>query len=195
MSEAREIMPLKGALRMRVSAIFAFAVVASIPLITGCEAPPHETPHMGTRPAMDRHDAAVDPLADHATYQPGDIVWRDGPAALPRGARMAVLQGDPAHSGPFTVRFRLPDGYRIPPHWHPGIEHITVLQGRFHLGMGDRFDDGNAMSMPAGSFAFMNPGMRHFAFTRGETIIQRHGIGPWEIHYLNPADDPRRTPG
>lgn len=125
-------------------------------------------------------------------YRPQDIKWTAGPASLPPGASMAVLEGDPAKAGTFTMRARLPDGYRIPPHWHPRLERVTVLSGTFHLGMGERFDESAARALPAGGFFYMEPGMRHFAWTKGETVIQLTGESPWEINYVNPEDDPRK---
>jgi quercetin dioxygenase-like cupin family protein len=125
-------------------------------------------------------------------YQPAAIAWKDGPASLAPGARVAVLEGDPSKEGPFTMRLRLPDGFKIPPHYHGGVEHITVLQGTFNVGMGEKMDPGAAKKMPTGAFGFWPAGMRHFAFTEGETILQLHGQGPWTITYVNPADDPRK---
>src|SRR5438045_898101 len=55
------------------------------------------------------------------------IQWKDGPAALPAGAQMAVLEGDPSKEGFFVFRGKMPDGYKVPPHWHPVAERITVL--------------------------------------------------------------------
>ncbi|MES2571116.1 MAG: cupin domain-containing protein [Verrucomicrobiota bacterium] len=126
-------------------------------------------------------------------HLPTEPNWKEGPAALPAGAKVALLEGDPAREGPFTLRLLFPDGYRIPPHTHPKVEHVTVISGIFHLGMGEKFDQSSGHSMPAGSFGFWPAGMKHFAWTTGETIIQLHGVGPWAIHYLNPADDPRNT--
>lgn len=122
---------------------------------------------------------------------PKDIQWSDGPASLPKGAKITILEGDMSKDGPFTVRVKLPANYVILPHWHPGIEQVTVLSGDLYLGMGDKLDKNNAKKLPAGSFAYMQPKMHHFAFTKGEVVIQLHGMGPWAINYLNPEDDPR----
>ena len=97
--------------------------------------------------------------------------------------------------GPFTMRLRMPNGYRIPPHYHPAVEHVTVISGTFKVGMGEKFDAAAMTQLPSGTFAALPPGMRHYAEAQGETTIQLHGIGPWGIVYVNPADDPsRRTP-
>jgi hypothetical protein len=132
----------------------------------------------------EKHEASI--------YELSQIKWQHGPAALPGGAKLAVLEGDPAKDGPFTMRLLMPDGYKIPPHTHPKVEHVTVISGTFNLGMGEKFDESDGHEMPAGTFGFWPAGMKHFAWVKGETIIQLHGIGPWTITYLNPADDPRR---
>jgi quercetin dioxygenase-like cupin family protein len=90
------------------------------------------------------------------------------------------------------MRIKLPDGYRIQPHWHPADEHVTVLQGTFVLGMGEKFNESAGHEMGTGTFAMMPKETRHFAWTKGETILQLHGTGPWGITYVNPADDPRK---
>jgi hypothetical protein len=87
------------------------------------------------------------------------------------------------------MRLLMPDGYKIAPHTHPKVEHVTVISGTFNLGMGEKFDESAGRAMPAGTFGFWPAGMKHFAWAKGETIIQLHGIGPWTINYLNPADD------
>jgi hypothetical protein len=57
--------------------------------------------------------------------------------------------------------------------------------------MGETFDATKANALPTGTFAALEPGVRHFAFTKGATTIQLHGVGPWALTYVNPADDPR----
>ena len=128
-----------------------------------------------------------------AIHPPERIKWQDGPASLPPGAKFAVLEGDPAKEGFFTMRISMPDGYKIPPHTHPKVEHVTVISGTFNFGMGDKFDQTATQEMPAGTFGFWPAGMKHFAWAKGETVLQLHGIGPWTIEYVNPADDPRKA--
>jgi quercetin dioxygenase-like cupin family protein len=129
----------------------------------------------------------------HAIHSPDQIKWQDAPAALPAGAKIAILEGDPAKEGFFTMRLSMPDGYKIPPHTHPKIEHVTVISGTFNLGMGEKFDQNATQELPAGTFGFWPAGMKHFAWAKGATVIQAHGVGPWKIEYVNPADDPRKA--
>jgi len=126
-------------------------------------------------------------------YRPGEIEWSAGPASLAAGAEFSVLEGDPGEPGVFTMRIRMPDGFVIAPHSHVGVERVTVLSGTFHLGSGDVVDREATTRLPAGSHFSLPPGMRHFAIMDGETIIQLSSIGPWQIDYVNPADDPRRS--
>ncbi len=126
-----------------------------------------------------------------AIHTPDKLKWQDGPPSLPKGAQIAVLEGDPGKEGPFVFRVKAPDGYRIPPHTHPKMERVTVIAGTFHIGMGERFDAHAAKPMPAGTYGYWEPGMKHFVWVKGETIVQFHGMGPWSIQYVNPADDPR----
>jgi hypothetical protein len=130
-------------------------------------------------------------VMDIAIHSPKDLKWVDGPPSLPRGAKIAVLEGDPSKEGPFVFRALLPDGYRVPPHTHSKVERITVISGTFNIGMGDKFDQTKTQPMPAGAYGFWPAGMKHFVWAKGETIIQFHGTGPWSIKYLNPEDDPR----
>ena len=69
------------------------------------------------------------------------ITWGPAPAVFPPGAQLAVLEGDPSKSEEFTVRLRMPSGYKIPPHTHPTDEHVTVVSGQFKGGMGSTFDE------------------------------------------------------
>ncbi len=114
------------------------------------------------------------------------------PPSFPAGAQMAVLSGDPSKAGPFTIRAKFPDGYKIMPHWHPTDENVTVLEGSFAMGTGEKFDQSAAHEMTVGSFVRMPKGTRHYAWAKGETVIQVHADGPFVITYVNPNDDPRK---
>lgn len=127
-----------------------------------------------------------------AAYLPDTIQWVEGPAALQPGSKMAVVKGDPTQPGLFTMRLHFPANYRVSPHWHTADEHITVISGALHIGMGETLDRGKAKALPVGAFLWMTAGTRHFAWTERETVIQLHGIGPWVVTYVNPADDPRK---
>ena len=126
---------------------------------------------------------------------PGDVKWGDAPPNLPAGAKLAVLQGDPGKAGPYTVRLQAPDGYKVMPHWHPTAENLTVISGEFHVGMGDAFDDAKGETLPAGSFASMPAHMHHYGWMKGETIVQIHGQGPFQLVYVNAKDDPSGMQG
>jgi hypothetical protein len=126
-------------------------------------------------------------------YAPKRIAWQEGPASIPPGAKLAVLEGNPSKEGPFVLRLWLPDGYRIPPHTHPKPERVTVISGTFHIGMGDKFDPSKGEVMPAGTFGTWAPGMKHYVWATGETVVQLHGMGPWSIQYVDPAADPRNA--
>lgn len=134
--------------------------------------------------AWAQHDA-------HRLMAPADLKWSDVPS-LPPGAKVAVIEGPLNEAAPFTFRLKFPDSYRIPPHWHPAVERVTVLSGTFHMGLGEKFDRSKAQALQAGGIAIMQPKTPHFAWTQGETIVQLHGTGPWGITYLNPSDDPRK---
>ena len=139
--------------------------------------------------------AATAPADEHnegiTLNVPNKLEWKDGPPSLPRGATIAVLEGDPSKEGPFVFRVKVPDGYQIPAHTHPKMERVTVISGTFNIGMGEKFDKEATQAMPAGSYGFWEPNMPHFVWIKGETVAQFHGMGPWVIKYVNPADDPR----
>ena len=82
----------------------------------------------------------------------GDLNWGPAPPALPKGAEFTVLSGNPSKDGLYVVRLKVPDGYKIPAHNHPTTEYVTVISGNFHLGMGDKLDEKNAIALTAGGF-------------------------------------------
>ncbi len=123
----------------------------------------------------------------HTVVAAEGIQWK----LLRPGAEIAVVSGDPNKDGsPFVLRFRYRGKARIPPHWHPTDEHLTILSGTFRLGTGRSGDEGETTALGAGAYAFVAAKMPHYAWTDGDTVIQVHGIGPFVINYVNPADDP-----
>jgi hypothetical protein len=143
-------------------------------------------------PAKAQTDSDMKHDSTHITLNESDIKWGDAPPIFVKGAKMAVLQGDPSKEGEFTVRLSMPANYRISPHWHPTTENVTVLKGDFYLGTGDKFDENTAMLLHTGGFASIPSTHHHFAFTKGETIVQVHAMGPFVLTYVNPADDPSK---
>lgn len=140
--------------------------------------------------------AAVTAAAAQETmsvFTPGQLQWQAGPPSLPPGAQIVVLEGTPTQAVPLTMRLKFPAGYAIPPHTHPVLEHVTILSGRFSIAMGDVLDRSKGTALGPGSFFVVPAGMRHYAWTTAETIIQLHSVGPWGITYVNPADDPRSS--
>jgi hypothetical protein len=126
-------------------------------------------------------------------FLPDAIPYGPAPAFVVAGAQLAVLEGNPgAASGDYTIRLKMPDGYRIAPHWHPQRENVTVMAGTFKVGMGDSFDESKMGAFPAGSFAFLDPDMHHYAMASGEVVVQVHGKSPLQFNYVNPNDDPSR---
>jgi quercetin dioxygenase-like cupin family protein len=130
--------------------------------------------------------------SNHKFIAPEDVKWGPAPPALPAGAKFAVLTGDPSKEGAFTIRATLPEGYKVPPHWHPTTEHVTVLKGEIYMGMGDKLDLNKATLMKPGSFAEMPAKTNHFVQAKSEVIIQVHAMGPFELTYVDPKDDPRK---
>ncbi len=127
----------------------------------------------------------------HRMVLPNDLAWSDVPS-LPPGAKIAVIEGPMSEAVPFTLRLKFPAHYQIPAHWHPAVERVTVLSGTFYMGTGNRLSRENSMAVPTGGMMIMQPRQHHYAWTQDEVIVQLNGTGPWGIHYVNPADDPRR---
>lgn len=164
--------------------VIVFAAVAAIAAGTASA----QTTQKAKPPAK---PAAAAPK--YVIVAPSDVKWGPAPPSLPPGSQMAVLDGDPAKVGvPFVIRAKLPDGYRIAPHWHPTDENIAVLSGSFSMGMGDTFNEKSMTALGPGGFARMPKMMHHSAMAKGETVIQVHGLGPFAVHYVNPNDDPSK---
>ena len=129
---------------------------------------------------------------EHVILAPDDIKWGDAPPILPAGAKAALLDGDPKKEGYFVMRLKLPAGYKVAPHWHPGYERLTVISGKFHLGLGEKADESKMKALPAGGFFSLPPKTAHYAMTSEETVVQINTDGPWALNYVNPSDDPSK---
>ena len=117
-------------------------------------------------------------------FTPETIPWGPPPPFILPGAQLAVIEGNPgASTGDYTVRLKMPDGYRIAPHWHPSRENVTVISGTFKVGMGDTFDTNKMGSFPAGSFAYLDPDMHHYAMIGPEEVDRAVNM----VAMLNPS--------
>ena len=130
--------------------------------------------------------------ADNQSFiGPKDLKFGPAPPSLPAGAQLSVLQGDPGKSGPFVVRLMLPGGYKIAPHWHSQDEYLTVISGTLYLGSGDRYEPSTARGLAAGGFHYLPARAHHYVYAKKPTVVQVNGTGPFDITYVNPADDPK----
>jgi hypothetical protein len=121
----------------------------------------------------------------HKIVHFGDLKW----TPIIKGCDVASVDGDMNAEGtPYVLRLRCADGSRIPAHWHPTDENVTVLKGTFLVGMGDSFDESKLQTMNVGNFVSMPKEMRHYALSKGETIVQVHGAGPFKVNWVNPSE-------
>jgi quercetin dioxygenase-like cupin family protein len=121
----------------------------------------------------------------HKIVRSGDLKW----TPIIKGCDAASVAGDfNADGTPFVLRIRCADGAKIPAHWHPVDENITVMKGTFLVGMGETFEASRLQPMNVGNFLTMAKDMRHFGLCKGETIVQVHGMGPFKINWVNPSE-------
>ena len=130
--------------------------------------------------------------SQHVMMPAADLKWVDAPPSLPPGSKVAVISGDPSQAQAFVLRAMVPAGYRVPPHWHPGVENLTILTGTVALGMGDVFNEAAMSTLGPGGFASLPAEMRHSFLAKTAATFQVHGTGPFVVNYVNPADDPRK---
>jgi hypothetical protein len=129
----------------------------------------------------------------HHTVVPADAVkWGPAPPSLPPGAQAAVLLGNPGKDGPFVLRLKFPAGFIVPPHRHTKDEFVTVMAGKLAISAGEKVDRASLKPLPPASFIHLPGGMPHYAYAEVETVVQLHGVGPFDVVYVNPADDPRK---
>lgn len=126
----------------------------------------------------------------HAFTTAKDLKWNDTPA-LP-GAKIAVIEGPLNEAKPFMLRLKFPANYKIPPHFHSAIEHVTVISGEFVMAAAEKAGQGKETSLHPGDVGIMQPGTPHYAYATKPTEVQVHGVGPWTLTFVNPKDDPRK---
>lgn len=131
----------------------------------------------------------------HVVVPADKVKWAPAPPALPAGAQISVLEGDPGQKGAITLRLQFPANYTLPPHWHSMTERVTVLSGALHVGMGDALDRQHSQTLQPGGFVSLPAKMHHYAWTATPTVVQINLEGPFDIFYVNPADDPQRKNG
>jgi len=110
------------------------------------------------------------------------------------GTESAAVLGDPSATGPFVFRFRMPAGYWIHPHSHPVDARIRVISGTFLVGMGTVLDSAKTRVLAPGQDIAVQAGMNHFEGTRGPTVVEVSGTGPWGITFVDPAKAPNAAP-
>ena len=125
------------------------------------------------------------------TVAKSNLIWGPAPSSLPKGAKIAVVSGDPGQAGPFVIRLRFPPGYAVPPHRHPSDEHVTVINGVLSLGMGSVEDRGAMKVLGRGKSIVAPANMNHYASTTQGATLQISSRGPFQVIYVNPRNDPR----
>ena len=135
--------------------------------------------------------AAGNPAADQVLINAKSIKWSAAPPALPKGAQVAVLHGDPNKDGEYVMRVKMPPRYKMPFHWHSKTEHVTVISGALFVASQETYDKRIAHPVKQGGFLYVPARAQQFAFTKGATVIEIHGEGPYDIKYTNPSDDPQ----
>ena len=133
-------------------------------------------------------------LAGSAAETKSNLKWGAAPSALPAGAQMAVVSGDPGKAGPFTIQLKFPPRYVVRPHWHPADEKVTLLSGKLVYDMARTIDRSKAKALAKGKTVVMKAKTNHWVFTGDGATVQVSSTGPFQITYVNPKDDPRKAP-
>jgi len=125
--------------------------------------------------------------ADPILLKANAIQFHQAPG-FPKGAMIALIRGDLSKPVPYTLRFKLPDGFVIPSHWHSTDEEVTVLSGALNVGTGDKVDKTAATALTAGGYQVVPANMHHYVYSTGETVYQIDGMGPRTTTFVNPAE-------
>jgi hypothetical protein len=171
-----------------------FVSLATAILVLGCSGRSDRTPNRETGAAADQSRTDTMSSASTApadTASTGGLTWGPAPPALPSGARVAVVSGDPTKAGPFTIRIDMPPDYAVRPHYHPTSEQLSVLEGTLHVGHGPKWDEQAMKEVPTGTPMTIAPKEPHFVHAASRVVLEVQSTGPFVITYVNPKDDPR----
>ena len=124
-------------------------------------------------------------LQQPVQFTPERIIWKEGPANLPKGVEMCLLYSNPKATGPFAARFKFPANYKLYAHYHENDEVVTVLEGSVFVGFGDKTDMSVAKEFKAGSF-YVNPARSHHFVVIGKkgAVVQINSVGPWTLEFI-----------
>lgn len=126
----------------------------------------------------------------HAMITPGQLVWKP----LIPGVETAVVSGDPDKKGGlYVIRIRTKGEVKVPPHWHPTDEHVTVLAGSFLMARGDRYEAAKLIELKPGAHSLLPATMPHFGLHKAGNLIEVYGEGPFAVNFVSPEDDPNRA--
>jgi quercetin dioxygenase-like cupin family protein len=78
----------------------------------------------------------------------------------------------------------MPDGYQVPAHWHSRDENVTVISGGFSLGVGEEPSRDKGRLLEPGGFVHMPAHTPHYAWAKGDTVVQVSGIGPFDLNLV-----------
>ena len=171
---------------MNVRLVIFFGFVLAVAL------PPSAALNPAATSAREARVVAQKSAAHYATHsrtrvlRAGSLAWQPE-KSLPPGAESVVLEGDPSKPGLVILRLKMPDGYRVPPVWHPAADRFTVLSGTYHLGVGATFDKSRTVALSAGDFAWLSPAAPHYGWCTGETVLEITGLGPFVTNQVSPA--------
>jgi hypothetical protein len=168
-----------------------FMLLSALALLLGCGGGGDRTADRdagatGDQPATDTMASASTASTDTA-----GLAWGPPPPALPSGSKVAVVSGDPAKPGPFTIRIDMPPDYAVRPHYHPAIETVRLLEGTLHLGHGPKWDEQAFKTVAPDQPVSMPAKQPHFVHAASRVLIEVQSTGPFEVTYVNPKDDPR----
>lgn len=173
--------------------LLSLASVLALPLALHAGQPPRSGPPPTAKP-MHAASTPAPAASAHVMYDAGQLEWGEAPPPFERGAQAVVLSGDPGKPGLFVLRLKAPAGYKVAAHWHPTDEQVTLLEGDLTLTMDPHGKGAHEHTFTPGGYVLLPAKMHHAASTRTGMTVQVSGMGPFELHYIDPKDDPRKRP-
>ena len=119
------------------------------------------------------------------------VKWGTGAAVAAARRQAAVLLGNPAKDGPFVFRIKFPAGFVVPPHRHSKDEDYGDF-GTIRRSSAAKGRSCVAQGAPRRKLLSPTGGHVHYAFAETEAVVQVQGMGPFDVVYVDPKDDPRK---